>query len=73
MFKAPSPDKERIQLYLGILSSEKGRRDKKPKEAETITPPPEQARTLPDAKGKLISSGQAELNLTEIKLDKRFS
>jgi hypothetical protein len=74
MFRAHSPDKERIELYLGILSSEKGRREKKPKKGEMpITTEQQQPRAFIDGKGKLISSGQTELNLTEIKLDKRFS
>lgn len=81
MLKTPALDRERIDLYLGILASERNRRDRKGKEEEgkssmqsvsTTDQPPPQSR-VGDSKGKLMSSGQAELTLTEIKLEKRFS
>ena len=74
MFKNTSLDKERIQLYLGILATEKAKRDKKPKELEQINANIAQT-TIDwiDAKAKVNSSEQNDIHLTEIKLDKRFS
>lgn len=82
MFKTTTIDKERIDLYLGILASERNRRERKGKEGEgnnsvqiavSTEQPPPQSRGAIDSKEKLMSSGQAELALTEIKLEKRFS
>jgi len=74
MLKNTSFDKERIELYLGILATEKAKRDKKPKELEQLNA--NIAQTIiawTDAKGKVNSSGQNDIHLTEIKLEKRFS
>lgn len=82
MFRTPALDKERIDLYLGILASERNRRDRKAKEAEgsssvqmagSTEQPSVQSKGVVDSKGKLMGSGQAELTLTEIKIEKRFS
>lgn len=66
MFKTPTLDKERIDLYLGILASERNRREKKGKEGEgrnsmqtvsSTEQPPLKSRAIIDSKGKLMSSG----------------
>lgn len=63
MFKSTSLDKERIDLYLGILSTEKGKR--KIKENNTST---DSAKSRPDSKIKLINSGENHIITSDIKL-----
>lgn len=71
MLRSNALDKERIELYLGILASEKGKRDKKPREPEPL--PVDGGKAWGEGKGKLMSSGQNESTFSEIKLEKRFS
>jgi hypothetical protein len=73
MFKTSALDKERIDLYLNILASEKGKRDKKPKEIEPAGQTADSGKTWAEGRGKLISSGQNDINFSEIKLEKRYS
>lgn len=65
MFKNGSLDKERIELYLGILSNEKGKKgDKKSRDNSMQGNSTDAVKMRAESKMKMIDSGENHINFS---------
>ena len=75
MFKNAALEKERIELYLGILTSEKSKKNEQKVKEQKITSysNTESFKIRHESKIKLNSSQENHYDIPEVKLEKRYS